>query len=80
MSWGFDFNNVDEYGYPCEGWVKFDELEPIRYLVNGDYASQWGYTKSSSTVSSDADTGKSGSFDKGADNYFNTAAKKLEYQ
>jgi hypothetical protein len=80
MSWGFDFNNVDEYGYPCEGWVKFDELEPIRYLVNGDYASQWGYTKSSSTVSSDADTGKSGSFDKGADNYFNANTEKLEYQ
>ena len=50
ISWGFDFNNVDEYGYPCEGWVKFDELEPIRYLVGSDYPSQWGYGKNTSDL------------------------------
>jgi hypothetical protein len=44
VSWGFDFDNVDEFGYPCEGWFKFDELEPIRLFVNSDYARQWGYT------------------------------------
>jgi hypothetical protein len=43
ISWGFDFDNVDEFGYPCEGWVKMDNLEPIRKYVNGDYARQWGY-------------------------------------
>ena len=43
ISWGFDFDNVDEFGYPCEGWVKMDNLEPIRMYVNGDYARQWGY-------------------------------------
>ena len=50
ISWGFDFNNVDEYGYPCEGWVKFDELEPIRYLIGSDYPSQWGYGKNTSDL------------------------------
>lgn len=43
VSWNFNFDNVDEYGYPCEGSFTFAELKPIRKYVNSDYARQWGY-------------------------------------
>lgn len=44
VSWSFDFNNVDEYGYPCHGIIKYGGLEPIRLMVASDYTRQWGYT------------------------------------
>ena len=44
VSWGFDFNNVDEYGYPCEGWIQYSDLKPIRLYTKADYARQWGYS------------------------------------
>lgn len=43
IKWDFNFDNVDEYGYPCEGSFTFGDLTPIRLQVNSDYARQWGY-------------------------------------
>lgn len=43
ISWNFNFENVDEYGYPCEGSVTFDGLKPIRKFLGSDYTRQWGY-------------------------------------
>ena len=48
VSWEFDFDNVDEYGYPCSGSVSYTGLSPIRLYTKSDYARQWGYSVGSS--------------------------------
>ena len=48
VKWDFDFNNVDEYGYPCHGTIEYSGLKPIRFMVASDYTRQWGYTTAES--------------------------------
>lgn len=49
IDWSFDFDNVDEFGYPCEGSITFGGLTPVRLYTNSDYARQWGYGVATTT-------------------------------
>ena len=44
VSWNFNFDQVDEYGYPCEGTITFNDLAPIMLLTSGDVFRRWGYS------------------------------------
>lgn len=49
IDWSFDFDNVDEFGYPCAGSITFGDLTPVRLYTNSDYARQWGYGAAGTT-------------------------------
>lgn len=49
IDWSFDFDNVDEFGYPCSGSITFGDLQPVRLYTNSDYARQWGYGVATTT-------------------------------
>ena len=44
ISWNFNFDQVDEYGYPCEGVITFGNLAPVMLLTSGDVFRRWGYS------------------------------------
>ena len=44
INWNFNFDQVDEYGYPCEGRITFGNLKPIMLLTSGDVFRRWGYS------------------------------------
>src|SRR5574344_2836061 len=43
IKWDFDFDNVDEYGYPTHGTIEFSGLKSIMLMTGSDIISQWGY-------------------------------------
>jgi len=42
VSWAFDFNQTDEYGFPTKGSIEF-QVEGINYPTN-DFVNMWDYT------------------------------------
>lgn len=57
INWDFDFNDVDEFGYPCSGKIEFSGLKLPTYPTAGKILRQWGYnTKKQSIDEKDTST------------------------
>lgn len=44
VTWSFDFDEVDEFGFPCSGKISLGGLTPVKLNIGPDFARQWGYS------------------------------------